>query len=333
MIEKAKMKNSKYILHIIILTALIYPTYTFASWWNPASWFKNTETKNQILEERMKELEKKINGITTTMSIIGTTTTKSQTETASTTIINKPAIKSNTKSNPKNSTSSKSEQKTDTNLSSIGLVRLVDNLIDGYNIYINYAKEILKSADFYENNFSSGKALSITLRDSEKESYFRRMDQLYVDLFNEAINNIGIVRKPLLENITKMEYVITILKVEKNLLSESMTKEYYFSKYDKLEKYYKNIDEYKTALTSLYDKFTSDINEFQSVFSKAKVVTDAQIDAYYSTRINGYNSIIESRNKPQLYQPILSPQIQIPKTTYCSIRGTGVNGSYDVMCD
>jgi hypothetical protein len=36
---------------------------------------------------------------------------------------------------------------------------------------------------------------------------------------------------------------------------------------------------------------------------------------------------------PTYYQPIVIPQIQIPKTTYCTMRGTGVNGTYDISCN
>ena len=47
---------------LIALTALIIPQIAFAAWWNPFSWkvFQKSETKTQILENRVKELEQKL---------------------------------------------------------------------------------------------------------------------------------------------------------------------------------------------------------------------------------------------------------------------------------
>jgi hypothetical protein len=54
----------KYFL-IIPLATLIIPSVAFASWWNPFSWFnsrnsRTTDTKTQVLESRIVELEKKL---------------------------------------------------------------------------------------------------------------------------------------------------------------------------------------------------------------------------------------------------------------------------------
>ncbi len=51
----------KYFLTIILVT-LIIPQIAFAAWWNPFSWkvFNREESKTQVLENRVKELEKKL---------------------------------------------------------------------------------------------------------------------------------------------------------------------------------------------------------------------------------------------------------------------------------
>ncbi len=53
----------KKILSLVFVTTLIIPSLAFASWWNPTSWFDNwsftnkTDTKTEILEKRIQELE------------------------------------------------------------------------------------------------------------------------------------------------------------------------------------------------------------------------------------------------------------------------------------
>lgn len=52
-----------------MLIAILLPQVAFAAWWNPISWkiFHRTDTKTQILENRVKELEKKPKNTTTSI--------------------------------------------------------------------------------------------------------------------------------------------------------------------------------------------------------------------------------------------------------------------------
>jgi hypothetical protein len=79
------MKNYKYFVSIFLAT-IIVPSITFASWWNPFSWsiFHRTDTKTQILENKILELENKLNSISTTTStstLTSTTTNKTEIKT------------------------------------------------------------------------------------------------------------------------------------------------------------------------------------------------------------------------------------------------------------
>ncbi len=63
-----------------MVLALIIPQVTFAAWWNPFSWFnhwsfRKTETKTEILEKRVAELEQKL-ASSTTPTPQATSTTK-----------------------------------------------------------------------------------------------------------------------------------------------------------------------------------------------------------------------------------------------------------------
>jgi len=54
-------------LPILLLIVLTIPTVVSAAWWNPFSWstFRRTDNKTQILENRVKELEKKLENTAT----------------------------------------------------------------------------------------------------------------------------------------------------------------------------------------------------------------------------------------------------------------------------
>ena len=82
-------------LSILFLTVLIIPSVAFASWWNPFSWniFHRTNTKTQIIENKMPEpISKNSNATTTTstsspktvIKIVPTNSTAKKVETAST---------------------------------------------------------------------------------------------------------------------------------------------------------------------------------------------------------------------------------------------------------
>jgi len=60
------------VLLILLLIVLIKPSAVFASWWNPFSWkiFQRMDTKTQVLEKRIIELENKLNIATTTNSAL-----------------------------------------------------------------------------------------------------------------------------------------------------------------------------------------------------------------------------------------------------------------------
>jgi|SRR3989344_768961 len=77
--------SKKSLLLGVIFSILMVPQITLAAWWNPISWFNNwhfskstEDVKTQVLENRIEELEKKLenkaSGISTTTEITATTT-------------------------------------------------------------------------------------------------------------------------------------------------------------------------------------------------------------------------------------------------------------------
>ncbi|MDO8591053.1 MAG: hypothetical protein Q7R65_03705 [bacterium] len=79
----------------IVVLAFIVPQIAFAAWWNPISWFggwsffHRTDTQTQVLENRVKELEKKLESTATSTPVI-TTKTVAPTETR---VVETPAPK------------------------------------------------------------------------------------------------------------------------------------------------------------------------------------------------------------------------------------------------
>lgn len=63
----------------VVVLAFIVPQIAFAAWWNPISWFNGwnffhrTDTKTQVLENRVKELEKQLEGTATSTAVATTT--------------------------------------------------------------------------------------------------------------------------------------------------------------------------------------------------------------------------------------------------------------------
>jgi hypothetical protein len=81
------MKNIIRICSVIILVAIIFPQATLAAWWNPITWFNNwtfskgaSDTHTKVLEDRIKELENKLQEVVSTDISTTTSTTTTQKE-------------------------------------------------------------------------------------------------------------------------------------------------------------------------------------------------------------------------------------------------------------
>ena len=106
----------KKFISTLIFATLVVPSVAFASWWNPMSWFNNWSFSNtsgiqtQQLEQRITELENKLNEnvasstLTTTNQVSVSSTTKSEVN-KSQIIVNKTASKPIIESEHVNATS------------------------------------------------------------------------------------------------------------------------------------------------------------------------------------------------------------------------------------
>lgn len=64
---------------ILVLLLILVPQIVLAAWWNPFSWFNNwdffrgTDSNTQVLEDRIQELEKKLDDVATSTAIAPST--------------------------------------------------------------------------------------------------------------------------------------------------------------------------------------------------------------------------------------------------------------------
>ncbi len=92
-----KKITTKPIILLIFISFVLFPTIALASWWNPFSWnvwsniFHKTNTKTQVLENRVKELEKKLGDIATSSNEFNAEATTTVVKKTVTEEIKKPA--------------------------------------------------------------------------------------------------------------------------------------------------------------------------------------------------------------------------------------------------
>lgn len=323
------MKNSKYILHIAILTALIYPTYTFASWWNPVSWFnwsyfKKEQTNTELLEKRIMELENKLNTSTST-----NITTNKEIATTTGTDVKNPIIPTTTKK-----TRNVTNKEKITGVSSKDTSDMIDTWILNSKSFVDSINEYISYIDYYtESAKKSNDAVSVLIN-TETDQYLGKMWQYLSKIFG-AIIQLGSE----LKNSTELKGGVYNLTLSVNNYLSTLEK-----KKSDIPKYFEN-DEVRIAESLKLINYNFDTaQDLLSLIYNAKKeyldviglsmekVSDTQpdIQSYMSRYKPGNINMINTT----IYQPsVVIPQIQIPKTTYCTIRGTGVNGSYDVSCN
>lgn len=197
---------------------------------------------------------------------------------------------------------------------------LINNLIDGHNIYIKSYVNLRDSINQKLLDVSKGKSaikeLSSGAGDPMEDYEKWGLNQFALEeKFLESVLSIEN------ERIETLKNNITILEGERQKLSNISTNEEYLSKFKELEKYYIQIDESKKTISS-------DIE----IWNKFIEATKKQWDSWRDS-IDDFNKLILKDINTPIYRPTYTPSIQIPKTTYCTMRGTGVNGTYDITCN
>ncbi len=375
-------------IFVIILAIFIVPQVTFAAWWNPFTWgiFHKADTKTEVLEKRIQELESKLNTPTTTpiitkfytkydnvriracasttgcdvigyyhhknteITVQGEVTYKladlpewleHMTSNGLKGFINKSILSEKpTEANQTTQIETTFESDTtsasnkDLNLS--GLDNYIDVLISGLEANKNYFNEMRKSTDFYGANFEKARSLAIAARDGGTlPSHLTQAMDLFISAYvDTAIKTNNTYRDTFTMAVNDQENVIVALRKEKNdrSLSGSVSAEQYLAQFNKLKKHGDNIEQNKTVITKIYNDFVSKTEKNQLEMSEAMAKMTQALDAYYLPQINAYKNASQN-NSVSTYQPVMYPQIQIPKTTNCTMGPmSGARGYYTVSC-
>lgn len=313
-------------LSVLFLIMFIVPSVALASWWNPFSWkvFHKKEVvpqtqiiNNPVVEpvstaQEIEKLQKQLDDLK-----------KKQPDSINTITPKTPVVSSKKPVVPKTDTVSTSKPKTG-EISSSDLIKVVDNLINNYNSLIS---SYLETQDFANGRIDDvseiSRMLSPMLKDAN--SCERDWDEWFLKILDGEEKWQKAVINTSLASIKAREWRIDSLKTIKNNIPKYVTTDYYLTSFNSLETYYKEIEKYKEAISD-------DIKEQKMVIEKEHEALDkwkSNVDSCLSGYINNYNA-----PNTYNYNPVVVPQIQIPKTTYCTMGlMSGTQSYYSITCN
>jgi len=221
----------------------------------------------------------------------------------------------------------------DSKVSSKHVIELIDTLINKTQTQLLGIGDYSNNIDYYTDWATRGKNTIKPLLDSETDPYLRNEWKYIYDLFDYVLTVGGMMKdgsekvgnysvQSLLKSVDNH---VTYLKKEKASVPE----------------FYQTQNAEKAALIKLVDASTAYQKDIidrvyygDEAFLKAvrtamdKISENEPIVEAYLSRQKASSAVI---NKT-IYQTIAVPQIQIPKTTYCTMSG-GLGGHYSIICN
>lgn len=306
----------KKILILGAVIAFIVPQIALASWWNPFSWniFHKADTKTQILENRIQELEKKLEKeiATTTPAVKEVKNIESVTKKAETKTTLKQISSSSQETQTVQKTTSAIAQSE--NFSSIvvssllaqaksyqDLADFVDGTIKYIDIAIDELDTLIAQHEGYVSILGPQKSelsqalIAVYKEDIAKSNVFKSNLLAYKDTANknaEIYKNSALKKSTVL--VTRQE-LLSILETLQADTNWNLSKDYIFTTYENYKTYRKNKDNYYVKM-------------------------DAQLRALYSQMGTETNT---TAYKPQPVPQIQLPAYTPPQFTNCTITGDG----------
>jgi hypothetical protein len=216
-------------------------------------------------------------------------------------------------------------------VSSKDVLELIDTMISGQQSDILYIGEHYSThVDYYINWASRGKKL--VTQDNETDLYLRNNYKYVYDLFDYVINASDKVKNSSEGGDYSIQGLLKFVDERYSYLRKLKSE---------IPQYYPNEDIKKAALLRLIESSSS--------YKKSMIDrTYYGNDMYLKAVKNAMDKIDEtmeeigaylSRQKPSdrviertINQYIAVPQIQMPKTTYCTMSG-GLGGHYSIICN
>ena len=329
------------ILLLILVSILIIPQLVFASWWNPVSWFNNwsffhpVSSKTQILENRVKELEKKLESASTS-----TTPSVKENSSAQTKTTIKPETKTTnfwaqdtTKTNSNSSTNTTSNQNKGENYVSIPL-GVLDSTINNYSKEIDFINEAVPTVQDSINYVRKMKAIFEGARDSGYgDANSIEIDKLFIEQYNSELNYYNKVLKYFSDSITAINNNISILRQNR----AKMASLFYNKEQSDQETKIQLEGSYANFMTTTNNdtKEYTDFNKYYKDSRNQELEIFTYLKSYYSGKAASVSSYSNSNYVPTYtaptYTPQVLPQIKFPTFTHCSYQNYG-NGQANMTC-
>ncbi len=306
-------------LSILVLVVLVTPQVAMAAWWNPFSWsvFQKKETNVQQLESRIKDLEKKLED--TSAQKVATTTAAA---------VKKMPVP--VKKEP--SISIKNTNK----VSSRDLVDAIDYAINN-NSYLESINKYSATIDYYVDLAKKSKEPADSLASTESDPYLLSMWSYYSKIYGGLIEISSAVKygtqfqgNKVSGSIPELVNSVNVFKAQLNMIRSETpdyypTEEAYSAKFKSFLDYY--YDTSRNLSTELHNNQKAYLEMVGVAMTKVSD-TKASVESYFD-KMRSSNRTINTA----IYQPVVYPTVQIPKTTYCNSRGTGINGNYEITCN
>lgn len=298
------MKNKISIL--ILLAVIMVPQVASAAWWNPFSWkiFHRTDTKTQILENRVKELEKKLENVATSTAD-SIQTKKSGAIKTETEEPNKITINPQKQTTPTPAT-------TNYNFSQ-GLVDLFNKRAELYDNFYKLNQSIIEYIDKNISSLTSTRNKMKAYRDGLLSS--GSVDTSILDTFVEAYD-ADIEATNSYKNVFLLynRYAQSMSNIHKDSARQSMG--IFVSKQD-----------FTVALQDFQNdtKLTDLEKKFDSMFEEYKTYRENTDNEY--NRANAYILGVYNGAKSSIiqYTPQPLPRIPTMQNTYCSMAGNTIS--------
>jgi hypothetical protein len=392
----------KIVIFILIITFAL-PHFVLASWWNPVSWFNNwsfsgkTETKTEILEKRIRELENKLNTSTTTSIVTKFYTKYDNTRVracASTTgcdviwyyyyknteiilqgeityklndlpewlehttpnglkgYINKSILSekpieiinpAETSKNPISETVS--VQKNNQTSSKETALSLIDTWINNPVFELGEIDQYSKDIDYWKDRFQEIRESALFLMNNATDQYLISQAKYLLDICDVIITSSELAKNGMSDG----NYTSSVQSFFKDTDSVQSLLKYVNEHIVELKDYRKKIPELyineevsKAELIKLISSNTSYKTNLIDKRYKAEKLYLAMVGEAISRKdqalseLKSYfsqNRVTNTIINTPIYQPMIIPQLQVPKTTNCTIgQMSGARGYYTVSC-
>lgn len=214
------------------------------------------------------------------------------------------------------------------------------DMIDTIDAWIKNAKsfsgsinEYIATIDYYSGTELKSHEAASTLIGMETDPYLLSEWQYISNITGAVIQmgaslKSGTVLKGSIPNLTSSvnEYIAGLEKKKSEISEYYENDEIYKSKFSKLIDY--QSADYSKILDQIYNAQKEYLDTVELSMSKVSEA-EPNIKAYMSGRRTSNASIISNT----IYQPVIIPQIQIPKTTYCNMSETGARNYYSISCN